>query len=206
MKSQSQQCRFLISAVSIKQFPWTNLSEVAFVGRSNVGKSSLINALVGSEVCRVSKTPGRTQQINFFEANLSSNHFIIADLPGYGYAAVSQQMREDWNRLISTYLQKRENLKRIFLLIDSRHGIKKNDEELMEILDKLCLQYQLVLTKADKIKPKKEKSIYEDVLAKVQESVNKRPAAFPQFLQTSAKTTSGLSELFKAISSAITAR
>lgn len=205
MTSKSLRCRFLISAVDIRQFPNVNLSEVAFIGRSNVGKSSLINTLVGSEVCRVSKTPGRTQQINFFETDLSSKRFIIADLPGYGYAAVSQQMRNDWNQLISGYLQNRKNLKRIFLLIDSRHGIKKNDEEIMKILDHICLQYQLVLTKTDKIKSRQEKIDYESTLSTITASLNQHPAAFPQILQTSAETTFGMSDLFKTISAIVSA-
>lgn len=203
MTSKSLQCRFLISAVEMRQFPNVNLSEFAFVGRSNVGKSSLINTFVGSEVCRVSKTPGRTQQINFFETGLSSKHFIIADLPGYGYAAVSQQMRSDWNRLISDYLQNRKNLKRIFLLIDSRHGIKKNDEEIMLLLDRICLQYQLIITKVDKIKSRQEKVDYENTLVATLASLNRHPAAFPQILQTSAETRFGMTDLFKTISSVI---
>lgn len=203
MTLKRSDCRFIISAVDAHQFPRINLPELAFVGRSNVGKSSLINALVGSEVCRVSKTPGRTQQINFFETVLSAERFIIADLPGYGYAAVSQQMRNNWNHLISDYLQKRENLRRVFLLIDSRHGIKENDEEVMCFLDKICVQYQLVLTKIDKIKSRQEKSDYENMLVKITDSLNQHPAAFPTFLRTSSQTTFGMTDLFKEIRSVL---
>lgn len=201
MSVKQAQCRFLVSATDVRQFPATNLLEVAFVGKSNVGKSSLINALVGSEACRVSKTPGRTQQINFFDTRLATNHLIIADLPGYGYAVVPKQMRDNWNLLITNYLQTRNNLKRIFLLIDSRHGVKKNDEEVMSFLDKICVQYQLVLTKIDKIKSKQEKADYERVLLDTQEIIGHHSAAFPTFLKTSSQNTAGLTDIFKAIMS-----
>ena len=197
-KHQSK-CQFVLSAVNVKQFPNSPLSEIAFVGRSNVGKSSLINALVGDEVCRVSKTPGRTQQINFFDTRLASAHLMLADLPGYGYAAVSKQMRDVWNYLIVNYLQTRANLKRVFLLIDSRHGIKKNDEEVMTLLDKICVQYQIVMTKIDKIKSRQDKIEFEQNLARTIEIIKHHPAAYPEHILTSSQNTSGLSELFKAI-------
>lgn len=180
-------CRFTIGATSPAQFPASNLPEFAFVGRSNVGKSSLINALVGDDVCRVSKTPGRTQQVNFFDTILQKQHFTIVDLPGYGYATVSKQMRDNWNELIVAYLQ-RENLKKVFLLIDSRHGIKANDAEVMDLLDQLGVLYQLVFTKTDKIKSKQEKEEYAQCLLDTQEIIKQHPAAFPEIIETSVRS------------------
>ena len=188
-------CRFAIGATSPTQFPTSSLPEFAFVGRSNVGKSSLINALVGEDVCRVSKTPGRTQQVNFFDTFLRNQHFTIVDLPGYGYATVSKQMRDNWNELIVTYLQ-RKNLKKVFLLIDSRHGIKENDAEVMDLLDQLGVLYQLVFTKTDKIKSKQEKEDYAKCLVDTKEIIKQHPAAFPEIIETSVK--SKLNSLYNA--------
>lgn len=143
------ECKFVAGAASVEQIPAGFIPETAFVGRSNVGKSSLINAIVGQKDCaRVSKFPGRTQQINFFSLK---NKILLADLPGYGYAAISKKKRKLWDDLILNYLLGRPNLRRIFLLIDSRHGIKENDEEIMEILDDSAVVYQIILTKIDKI-------------------------------------------------------
>jgi GTP-binding protein len=145
----SAECQFIAGAASPEQIPNYFIPEVAFAGRSNVGKSSLINALVRQKDCaRVSKFPGRTQQINFFSLQ---NKISLVDLPGYGYAAISKKMRKTWDDLILNYLIERPNLKRIFLLIDSRHGIKKNDEEIMNILDDCAVVYQIILTKIDKV-------------------------------------------------------
>ena len=142
-------CKFIAGAAAINQIPVDfDIPECAFVGKSNVGKSSLINAVTGMNCARVSKQPGRTQQINFFSL---ADKIILADLPGYGYAAVSKQMRDEWDQLILHYLKNRKNLKRVYLLIDARRGIKDNDNQVMEILDSFVLSYQIVLTKADKI-------------------------------------------------------
>ena len=164
------------------------MPEGAFVGRSNVGKSSLINSLVGRVCARVSKTPGRTQQINFFSVN---NKISLVDLPGYGYAAVSKQMRIQWDNLILDYLRYRKNLKRIFLLIDSRFGIKNNDEEIIEIFDQLGLSYQIVLTKIDKINENQLSNLIENI----EKNLESHPAAFPRILSTSSKNFLGIKEI-----------
>ncbi len=184
--------KFIAGASSIDQIPHNlYMPEVAFVGRSNVGKSSLINAIVGSKDCaRVSKHPGRTQQINFFTL---LDRICLADLPGYGYAAVSKKIRKSWDQLILDYLRGRQNLRRVFLLIDSRHGIKASDEEIMEILDECAVVYQIILTKADKIR------LNADIIAKISEKIHKHVAAFPEILITSSEKMIGISDIQKAI-------
>ncbi len=184
----SSECKFIAGAAAYDQIPYSRLPEVAFVGRSNVGKSSLINALVGKTCARVSKTPGRTQQINFFSLG---NKISLADLPGYGYAAVSKQTRIQWDDLILNYLRYRKNLVRIFLLIDSKLGIKQNDEEIMEIFDKLGLVFQIILTKSDKKSAGVEDS--------VKEIVQLHAAAFPEIIFTSSKKNDGIRQLRAAI-------
>ncbi len=178
----SSECRFLAGATTFSQIPFLKLPEVAFVGRSNVGKSSLINSLTGKSTARVSKTPGRTQQINFFSLG---NKISLVDLPGYGYAAVSKQMRMQWDNLILDYLRYRKNLRRIFLLIDSKLGIKQNDSEIMEILDTLGLVYQIVLTKSDK----RSSNVTSDQI------LQSHPAAFPEIIFTSSKKREGIKQL-----------
>ncbi|GHT98507.1 putative GTP-binding protein EngB [Alphaproteobacteria bacterium] len=181
----SSECKFIAGASSIEQIP-NNIfmPEVSFMGRSNVGKSSLINAIVGQRDCaRVSKTPGRTQQINFFTIQ---EKISIADLPGYGFAAVSKKTRKSWDYLILDYLRGRQNLRRIFLLIDSRHGIKDSDDQIMDILDDYAVVYQLVLTKIDKI-PQSS-----DIVKRVEEGISKRVAAFPYVIPTSAEKKIGI--------------
>lgn len=190
------ECKFIAGASSIEQIP-NNLfmPEVAFVGRSNVGKSSLLNAIVGKRDCaRVSKQPGRTQQINFFTIQ---DRISLSDLPGYGYAAVSKKTRKSWDRLILDYLHGRQNLRRIFMLIDSRHGIKDNDEEIMNILDESAVVYQIVLTKIDKI------SSNSDIAKRVESQVLKHVAAFPNILQTSAEKAIGIHDVQAEIVSLI---
>ena len=184
--------KFIAGASSIEQIPHNLfMSEVAFVGRSNVGKSSLINAVVGDKNCaRVSKSPGRTQQINFFTL---SDKISIADLPGYGYAAVSKKMRKSWDNLILDYLRGRQNLRRIFLLIDSRHGFKNVDEEIMDILDDSAVVYQIVLTKIDKI------SNITAIKQKIEAKISTHTAAFPEVLATSSEKMIGISEVQKVI-------
>ena len=180
----SSECKFVAGAATYNQIPYSRLLEVAFVGRSNVGKSSLINALVGKTCARVSKTPGRTQQINFFSLG---NKISLADLPGYGYAAVSKQTRLQWDDLILNYLRYRKNLVRIFLLIDSKLGVKPNDEEIMEIFDKLGLVFQIILTKSDKKSAGVEDS--------VKEIIQSHAAAFPEIISTSSKKNDGIKQL-----------
>lgn len=200
----SEKPKFVAGASTIDQIP-RNLfiPEMAFVGRSNVGKSSLINAVTGDPNCaRVSKNPGRTQQINFFTLQ---DRVSLADLPGYGYAAVSKSVRKSWDRLILDYLRGRPNLRRIFLLIDSRHGLKAMDEEIMDILDESAVVYQIALTKVDKIlgskKPTEEAGarVLQAAAAKISEETAKRTAAFPEVLTTSSEKMIGVYEVQKAI-------
>jgi len=182
-------CDFFMGVAKTHQLPDTRLPEVVFAGRSNVGKSSLINALVNRKnLARTSKTPGRTQEINFF--NLG-NSLHIVDLPGYGYAQVSKSKTSNWNDTILVYLKGRPQLKRVFLLIDSRHGIMGNDEKIMTLLDTAAVSYQIVLTKIDKLK----KSEQDAVVHQTQHYLSKHPAAHPCVLPTSAEKKSGLSLL-----------
>ena len=163
------------------------MPEVAFIGRSNVGKSSLINALVRQKDCaRVSKTPGRTQQINFFTI---ADKITLVDLPGYGYAAISHSTRKAWDNLILHYLEKRQNLRRVFLLLDSRHGIKKNDEEIMQILDAAAVTYQILLTKIDKI------SDTSTIVHKLTTQIVHNAAAHPIIIATSTAKSVGIREV-----------
>ena len=142
-------CEFKIGAATMDAIPKTYQPEVCLAGRSNVGKSSLINALVyRKDIARVSKKPGCTRQLNFF---LIDDKFFLVDLPGYGFAEASKKDKQGWNYLIKDYLRGRPNLKRVFLLIDSRHGVKKNDEDIMKILDETAVSYQIVLTKIDEV-------------------------------------------------------
>ena len=151
-KLLSGPCTFMLGAARLDQLPVSELGEIAFAGRSNVGKSSLINALTGQKnLAKASNTPGRTQQLNYF--NLG-NKLLMVDLPGYGFAQAPENMVRQWQKMIFAYLQGRVNLKRVFLLIDSRHGIKKVDEEIMKMLDAAAVTYQIVLTKTDKISAK----------------------------------------------------
>lgn len=192
--------RFLLSAFNATQFPSnTHLDEFAFVGRSNVGKSSLINALLGADACKVSKTPGRTQCINFFEVKVINKIISITDLPGYGYAAVSKQTKLQWNETIFDYLQNRKNLRRVFLLIDARHGIKDNDAEIMSLLDHFGVLYQIVLTKLDKMKSSREKMIFSDIQDSIRNNISHHSAAFPEFIISSANRGYGLTDLFNVL-------
>lgn len=176
--------------------------EIAFAGRSNVGKSSLINALTGQKgLARTSNTPGRTQELNYFVPDGFSGEGVdlpplaLVDMPGYGYAQAPKEQVDKWTRLVFDYLRGRATLKRVYVLIDARHGIKKNDEEVLSLLDKAAVSYQIVLTKTDKIKaagvPK--------LIAETLERVRKRPAAFPAVISTSSEKAEGLDELRAAI-------
>ena len=173
---------------NVDDLPLDRLPEIAFAGRSNVGKSSLINAIVGSPLARASNTPGRTQELNFFKVG---TRFYLVDLPGYGYAAAPKKNVETWTRLIHDYLRGRQQLKRVFLLIDARHGIKKVDENIMKMLDSAAVSYQLVLTKIDKIKSTELKQIYDDTMTKAKTHV----ACYPAILSTSSENGLGVADL-----------
>ena len=180
---------FMLSAVSLETLPPARLPEICFAGRSNVGKSSLINALTNRKgLARASNTPGRTRELNYF--NVDERLFVV-DLPGYGYAKASKSDIARWTKLTRQFLFGRASLRRVFLLIDSRHGIKESDLELMGMLDETAVTYQLILTKVDKLK----KGEHEKVLAKTQKAIAKRPAAFPEIISTSSEKKLGLDKL-----------
>jgi GTP-binding protein len=188
-------CTFVKGVVSVADLPKDGRAEVAFAGRSNVGKSSLINALTGrTRLARVSVTPGRTRELNFFALGPDYTLYLV-DMPGYGYARASKAEVKSWTRLIGDYLKGRRELKRVFLLIDARHGLKPNDKETMKLLDEAAVSYQAVLTKADKPKAIELAAIQ----AGVASELAKHPAAYPQVLATSARTGTGIKELRAAI-------
>jgi GTP-binding protein len=190
-------CDFVKGVVRIDDLPKDGRPEVAFAGRSNVGKSSLINALTGRDtLARVSVTPGRTRELNFFSLGRDGALYLV-DMPGYGYAKASKSEVKGWTRLISYYLKGRRELKRVFLLIDARHGIKPNDKETMKMLDEAAVSYQVVLTKADK--PKASELVA--MQKKISGDLAKHPAAYPAILTTSARLGSGIDELRAAIAS-----
>lgn len=186
-------CDFIWSAADLKQLPPADFAEIAFAGRSNVGKSSLVNALTNRHtLARTSNTPGRTQQLNFF--NLGGQLYMV-DMPGYGYAKVSKEQRESWDKLIFEYLRGRPNLRCVLILIDSRHGLKESDIHLMGLLDKAAVNYRIILTKVDKCAKKEIEGISEKVSA----VLKKHPAAFPNVFLTSAEKSLGLEELRAAL-------
>jgi GTP-binding protein len=183
------ECRFVAGADTMERLPEPTLVEIAFAGRSNVGKSSLINTLTRhNSLARTSRTPGRTQQINFFQLG---SELMLVDLPGYGYARASKEKIGDWTALIHSYLLGRPNLRRLCLLIDARHGLKKTDEALMEELDKAAVVYQIVLTKADKMSQGARASLIKKITA----LFPKHPAAYPTILATSSRTGDGIEAL-----------
>ena len=187
-------CSFLKGVVDAAGLPHPRALEVAFAGRSNVGKSSLLNALVGRKaLARTSNTPGRTREINFFEL---SDEVYLVDLPGYGYARASKSEVGTWNRLIRSYLKGRAPLARVFLLIDARHGLKATDKPILELMDLSAVSYQGVLTKADKLKADEIAGVAEAVA----KELAKHPAAHPELIVTSARSGLGLPELRAAIS------
>ena len=193
---------FIRGVPSLKFLPPEGPLEVAFAGRSNVGKSSLINALVGHKgLARTSNTPGRTQELNYFVPEGYSGEgkdlppMALVDMPGYGYAQAPKDQVDAWTKLVFDYLRGRATLKRVYVLIDSRHGIKKNDEEVLDLLDKAAVSYQIVLTKTDKIKEAGVPRLVSETL----EKIRKRPAAYPEVVATSSEKGKGLDDLRQAI-------
>lgn len=187
-------CEFLVSAADENDLPALGGgTEVAFAGRSNVGKSSLLNALTGRKtLARTSNTPGRTRLLNFFSLG---GRLILVDLPGYGYARASRSDIERWTRLTRGYLKGRPQLRRVCLLIDARHGIKASDREVMEELDTAAVSYQIVLTKADKVKP----GPLQRLIAETETVVARNPAAHPHCLATSSASGLGIPDLRAAL-------
>ncbi|MFN5760211.1 MAG: ribosome biogenesis GTP-binding protein YihA/YsxC [Sphingomonadaceae bacterium] len=191
---------FLKSAPDLKFLPDPVANEVAFAGRSNVGKSSLINALTNrSGLARTSNTPGRTQELNFFDVG-DPLKFRLVDMPGYGFAEAPKDIVKKWRFLVNDYLRGRQVLKRALVLIDSRHGIKPVDGDVMDMLDAAAVSYHIVLTKADKIKA----SALTEVMQRTADEARKRPAAHPDIIPTSSEKGMGLPELRAAILDAVT--
>ncbi|MES2754034.1 MAG: ribosome biogenesis GTP-binding protein YihA/YsxC [Pseudomonadota bacterium] len=190
---------FLKSAPSLEHIPEMDVNEVAFAGRSNVGKSSLLNALTNRNgLARTSNTPGRTQELNFFDVG-DPLRFRLVDMPGYGFAKAPKDMVRKWRFLVNDFLRGRRTLKRALVLIDSRHGIKDVDREIMAMLDKAAVSYRIVLTKADKVKA----SELATVVAATQAEVRQRPAAHPDIIATSSEGGLGIPQLRAAVLEAI---
>ena len=189
----AQACTFVLGCANLNQIPVDNLPEIAFAGCSNVGKSSLINALVGMKaLARTSNTPGRTQQINFF--NLA-DRLMISDLPGYGYARAPKSQVKQWTTLVETYLKGRASLRRSFVLVDARHGVKSSDRNIFRMLDSEAQSYQVVLTKCDKVKAGPLNSLIDACHSELA----KHGAAHPKIATTSARKGDGIPELRAAI-------
>ena len=193
----AQECAFVTGVVDVAGLPPADLPEVAFAGRSNVGKSSLINALTGRRtLARVSRTPGRTRQLNFFALG---GRLTIADLPGYGYARVSKTETASWGRLIRDYLGGRPSLARCSLLVDARHGLKDSDVDMMELLDRAGVVYQIVLTKADKTGA----ADLDQRVAAIGDTLRHHAAAHPDVAVTSARDGRGIAELRAALAALV---
>ncbi|MGB0672087.1 MAG: ribosome biogenesis GTP-binding protein YihA/YsxC [Rhodospirillales bacterium] len=187
------EARFVLGAAKLEQVPPAELPEVCFAGRSNVGKSSLINALTGRKaLARTSNTPGRTQELNFF--NLA-DRLMICDLPGYGFAKAPLKEVKRWQAVLRGYLRGRAPLRRAFVLVDARHGIKANDEEIMKLLDESAVVYQVILTKADKIGPQ----VLARLIETTSEKLAKRVAAHPDLLVTSSAKGMGIEDARAAV-------
>lgn len=190
---------FLKSAPGLEHLPDPQVNEVAFAGRSNVGKSSLLNALTNRNgLARTSNTPGRTQELNFFNV-ADPLRFRLVDMPGYGFATAPKDVVKKWRHLINDYLRGRQVLKRTLVLIDSRHGIKDVDREVMEMLDGAAVSYRIILTKADKIKASELEAVHLQTMAEAR----KRPAAHPEVITTSSEKGLGLPELRAAVIEAV---
>ncbi len=182
-------CDFVLGVAWLDQLPNADRPEIAFAGRSNVGKSTLVNALTGRKtLAKTSNTPGRTQQLNFFDLG---GLLYMVDMPGYGYAKVSKTQKEEWNQLIRDYLRGRPTLRCVLILIDSRHGLKDTDRELMKMLDEAGAAYRIVLTKTDKIKDQKLAFMIGDI----EKELKKYAAAFPNIIPTSSIKSNGLDAL-----------
>ena len=182
-------CDFIAGVAAHDQMPESTLPEIVFSGRSNVGKSSLINAVTGRKaLARTSRTPGRTQQINFFSI---AGRFILVDLPGYGFAKVSKQQKEEWQELIYTYLRGRDTLRCVFVLVDSRHGLKDSDRDMMKALDKYAAPYRIILTKADEVKIAERQKI----AAEIEGELKNFSAVHPEIHFTSAEKKEGIEGL-----------
>lgn len=190
---------FLKSAPALEHLPDPDVPEIAFAGRSNVGKSSLLNALTGrNALARTSNTPGRTQELNFFDVG-DPLEFRLVDMPGYGFAKAPKDVVKKWRFLVNDFLRGRQVLKRALVLIDARHGVKEVDREILEMLDKAAVSYRMVLTKADKVKA----SDLAAVTASVEAEARKRPAAHPHVLATSSEGGMGIAELRAAVLEAV---
>ncbi|MEO6581021.1 MAG: ribosome biogenesis GTP-binding protein YihA/YsxC [Sphingomicrobium sp.] len=190
---------FLKSAPQLEHLPPPTVPEIAFAGRSNVGKSSLINALTNrSKLARASNTPGRTQELNIFDVGRPLV-FRLVDMPGYGFAEAPKDLVKRWRFLINDYLRGRQVLKRALVLVDSRHGLKPVDLDIMKMLDEAAVSYHLVLTKADKIKP----TALDTISEAVRTEARKHPAAHPLILPTSSETGDGIAELRTAVLEAV---
>lgn len=191
---------FVSAAPTIETLPPMTGVEIALAGRSNVGKSSLVNALTGRKaLARTSVTPGRTQELIFFRMG---PQLTLVDMPGYGFAKAPKEKVEAWTQTIRAYLRGRVNLARVFVLIDGRHGIKPVDEEILDLLDKAAVSYAIVLTKADQVKPTE----FAARIAETQERIRKRPAAFPEIFPTSSETGQGLPDLRAAVARVLAER
>ncbi|MDA9623213.1 ribosome biogenesis GTP-binding protein YihA/YsxC [Rhodobiaceae bacterium] len=194
----SNRCNFIKGVASIEGLEHSIIPEVAFLGRSNVGKSSLLNAITKrSKLAHTSKTPGRTQELNFFSFGEDMPMMTIVDMPGYGFAKASKSKIAEWTELSRYYLQNRSNLRRVFLLIDARHDIKPSDEEIMSMLDNCAVSYQIILTKIDKIKDRDKK------ISKTLDSVKSHVAVHPVIYSTSSHKETGLEDLRNGISSLV---
>lgn len=196
----ARQWDFVLGSPGLDHLPPDDRPEIAFAGRSNVGKSSLINALTGRQrLARASNTPGRTQELNFFTD--PDGDIYIVDMPGYGFAQAPKDKVDAWNRVLRAYLAGRRSLLRVFVLIDARHGIKAVDEEILRLLDGAAVSYQVVLTKADKISASDLAAVEKKTL----QSLAKHPAAFPDIITTSSEKASGLDDLRAAIAALVAA-
>ncbi|WP_321397102.1 ribosome biogenesis GTP-binding protein YihA/YsxC [Emcibacter sp.] len=193
----TQSCDFIMGSPVLENLPPADYAEIAFAGRSNVGKSSLINGLTGRKtLARTSNTPGRTQMLNFFLLGKATDLALyLVDLPGYGYAKVSRSLVKEWTKLMKDYLRGRPNLRRVYVLVDSRHGIKEGDRDIMKLMDESAVSYQIILTKVDKLKKGEQEKVREET----ENAIKKNVAAYPQVILTSSVKGDGLDELRASI-------